>query len=46
MVKLTVKEYSELKGITCLPTIYKQIHSGRLKTEKIFGKYIIILEDE
>lgn len=42
---MTVKEYSEYSGIKNLSTIYKQIDTNRLKSEVIYGKIVIIIEE-
>jgi len=37
---ITVKEFAEKEGI-CLAAAYKRIKSGKLKSQKIYGKTVV-----
>ena len=45
MKKLSVQEFSRLKKIS-VQAVYKQIREGKLQSEKIEGKTIIVLDEE
>jgi hypothetical protein len=43
--KLTLREYALRKGVT-LQTVYQKLWAGRLKAEKVDGKWLIEIEEK